>query len=162
VKSWSRRGWLLALGCAPLGGRLGAAGLSVDGLDITGTWTGMIPGKGRRLSTDIAFEFVQQGSKLTGKMYGDGPAAEILAGRIDELGNIRFIVEAREQAGNQINDVRYYFEGLICDGELEMLQERVFMQDAVSGAIIPVTRPDDTPDKDYDRRFRSYVLERMF
>jgi|GEM_PF-1864484 len=134
----------------------------LGGLDLTGTWTGYIPGKGRRQSTDIAFQFIQEGSKLTGKLYGDGQSSPILSGRIDELGNIRFLVETREQGGNQINDTRYYFEGVICDGVFEMTRERIFSQDAITGAIIPITRPNDTPDKNYDRRFMSFVLERAY
>ncbi len=132
------------------------------GLDLTGMWTGYIPGKGRRQSSDIAFQFIQNGSKLTGKLYSDGQSSPILSGRIDEFGNVRFLVETREQGGNQINDTRYYFEGVICDGEFEMTRERIFSQDAISGAIIPITRPDDTPDKNHARRFLSFVLERAY
>lgn len=122
----------------------------------------MIPRRGRIESSDIKFQFIQNGSELTGKLYGDGPGSEILNGRVDEQGNVRFIVETREQTGNQINDVRYRFEGVICDGVFEMTRERRFARDAVSGAIIPVRRPDDTPERDHSRRFTSVVLERLY
>jgi hypothetical protein len=132
------------------------------GLDLTGAWSGIIAKRGRIESTDIAFQFIQQGEVLTGKLYGDGPGSPILDGRVDELGNVRFRVETREQAGNQINDVIYLFDGVLCDGVFEMTQERAFARDAVSGAIIPVRRPDDTPQQDHGRRFKSFVLERLY
>ena len=140
---------------------LGAEGLS-SGIDLTGTWNGVIPGRGRRLASDIAFQFVQDGPRLSGKMYGDGPGSPILDGRVDAHGNVRFIVETREQAGNQINDVRYRFEGVLCDGLIEMTRERAFARDAVSGVVIPVRRPSDSPIEDRQRRFRHFALERLF
>ena len=147
---------------ALLAAALGAEGLS-SGLDLTGTWMGMVPGKGRRLASDIAMQFVQNGSELSGKLYVDKqPASPILDGRVSPHGDIRFVVETRDQTGNQINDVRYHFEGVVCDGGIEMTLERVFSRDAISGDVIPVTRPDDTPAQDRDRRFRSFRLERLY
>ncbi|MBI1357174.1 MAG: hypothetical protein GC160_22775 [Acidobacteria bacterium] len=131
--------------------------------DLTGTWMGMVPGKGRRLDSDIAFQFVQHGAELSGKLYVDKqPGAAILEGRVSELGDIHFLVETRDQSGNQINDVRYRFEGVMCDGGIEMTLERVFQRDAISGDITPVSRPDDTPAQDRDRRFRSFRLEKLY
>lgn len=140
---------------------LGAEGPPA-GLDITGTWSGKIERRGRIESKDIAFQFVQDGPELRGKLYGDGPASEIFEGRVDAQGGVRFVVETREQTGNQINDVRYRFDGVVCDGVFELTRERAFARDAVSGAILPVRRPDDTPAEDHGRRFMTVVLERLY
>jgi len=43
--------------------------------DLNGTWIGELPPQGNRMrlhiTTQIAFQFVQNGGTLTGKLYGD-------------------------------------------------------------------------------------------
>ena len=124
---------------------------------------GLIAGADRRPARDIAFQLVQQGDKLSGKLYrDDGPSSTILEGQVSPDGKVWFTIEAREQRGNQINIVLYRFEGEIVDGGVEITRERAAARDAVSGVEIPVRRPDDTDEQDRERRFSSFRLERLF
>ncbi len=130
--------------------------------DLTGTWMGLIEGTERRPARDIAFQLVQDGDKLSGKLYrDDGPGSPILEGEISD-GKVWFTIEAREQRGNQINIVLYRFDGKLADGGIEVMRERAAARDAVSGVDVPVRRPDDTDEEDRERRFQSFTLERLF
>jgi hypothetical protein len=72
---------------------------------------------------DVAFQFIQKGTTLTGKIYLDYGSAPIRNGTIDG-DQIRFQVVAREQAGNEINQVVLRFTGTLKEGELELTRER--------------------------------------
>lgn len=90
--------------------------------DLSGIWVGSVPQR-NGASVDIAFEFVQSGTKLSGKLYGDYRSSPIVEGIVaGEL--ITFVVLAEEQAGNQINDTRLRFTGSLKNGELELTRER--------------------------------------
>ena len=72
---------------------------------------------------DIAFQFAQTGSKLSGKLYGDYQSAPIVEGTV--AGRlVTFVVQASEQAGNQINQTRIRFTGTLQDGVMELIRER--------------------------------------
>ena len=135
---------------------------SAAAADLTGTWMGLMPGRGRRPPQDVAFRLVQEGESLRGKLYGEGLSSPIVEGKVSEGGDVWFVVETREQAGNQINDVRYEFDGVLCQGGIELTRERASARDAVSGVAIPVRRPDDTDQEDRGRRFVSFRLEPLF
>ena len=77
-------------------------------------------------------------------------------------GRIQFEVEAREQAGNQINIVVYKFEGTLTGEEIEFTREKAAARDAASGSAVPVRRPGDSDEEDRARRFISFKLERLF
>src|SRR5262245_10897140 len=96
--------------------------LPLLGADLTGIWVGRIPGRNGDL-LDIAFKFTQSGTTLGGKLYGDYQSAPISEGQISG-DQIRFIVIAPEQAGNQINETRLRFTGTVKDGEIELTRER--------------------------------------
>ena len=147
---------LLALGlCSHL-----APGLADT--DLTGTWIGTIPKKGRAPAKDVAFLLVQNGSALGGKAYNDDGASDpIVSGDLTD-GRIQFEVEAREQAGNQINIVVYKFQGTLTGEEIEFTREKAAARDAASGSAIPVRRPGDSDEEDRARRFVSFKLERLF
>src|SRR5690242_1209157 len=49
--------------------------------DVSGIWTGQIAGRNGE-PQDITFRFKQEGTVLTGKMYGDGDDIPITAGKI--------------------------------------------------------------------------------
>ena len=129
--------------------------------DLTGTWIGLIPGKDRRPSQDLAFQFEQQGAALSGKQYGDD-ASSPFAGGVVQDGAVRFEVVIREQQGNQVNEVLYQYEGNIEGDAMELTRERASAKDAVSGAPVPVRRPNDSDEEDRDRRFHTFRLERLF
>ena len=126
--------------------------------NLTGTWMGLISSQRR----DIEFKIVQNGEALSGKLYREGVSSPIIEGKVDERGEVKFVVEAREQAGNQINIVVYKFEGVVCNGGIDLTRERASARDAVSGAAVPVRRWNDTPEQDRRRRFKSFTLERLF
>ena len=126
--------------------------------NLTGTWMGLIPGVER----DIEFKIVQHGAALSGKLYRNGASSPIIDGKVDERGEVEFVVETREQAGNQVNIVVYRFEGVVCEGGIDLTRELSAARDAVSGAAVPVRRWNDTPEQDRRRRFQSFTLERLF
>lgn len=149
---------LLALGL------LLAAALSAQSLTgpLTGTWIGTIPAQGRAFARDIEIRLVQDGDQLTGKLYREGPGSPIVEGSIVD-GKVVLVIDTREQAGNQINDMRYRFEGtLLDDGRIAMVREKISQRDAVSGAEIPVRRPQDDDEADRKRRFREFTMERLY
>lgn len=131
-------------------------------VDLTGTWIGTIAKKGRTPAKDVAFRLVQNGSALGGKAYNDnGSSDAIVSGQVSD-GKILFEVEAREQAGNQVNIVVYKFQGTVAGKQIAVTRERASARDAASGSDIPVRRPGDTDEQDRERRLRAFKLERLF
>ena len=99
--------------------------------DITGIWTGQIPGRNGDL-LDISFKFTQDGATLGGKLYGDYMSAPITEGKISG-DQVTFLVIAPEQAGNQINRTKLRFSGTIKAGEIELTREREGSTNAGNG-----------------------------
>ncbi len=130
--------------------------------DLTGTWVGLIENEDPRRSQDLAFRFEQNGTTLSGKQYGDEGGSAFDGGRVAEDGTVRFEVVIREQQGNQVNEVLYEYQGRVEAGVIELRRERASAKDAVSGAAIPVRRPNDTDEEDRARRFHAFRLERLF
>jgi hypothetical protein len=98
--------------------------LTLHAADISGIWLGSLTGGGRRNQIqDFAFQFVQKGTTLTGKLYLDYSSTPILKGTIDG-DRISFQVVAHEQAGNEINQSVLRFTGTLKDGEIEITRER--------------------------------------
>lgn len=90
--------------------------------DFSGIWTGQIPTRNND-TQEISFQFIQEGSKISGKLYGDYKSMPIIEGKIS--GNVlAFIVPSQEQAGNQINETRFRFSGRMVDGKIELTRER--------------------------------------
>ena len=131
------------------GGLILAQGLAAA--DLSGIWIGQIPG--RRGSTDISFQFVQQGAQLSGKLYEDIGSSPFTEGAIDG-DHLSFVVVAREQAGNQVNLVTYRYQGTLIDGELELTREPTKAVDAVSGAEFPVKNWRDDDEQREPPKFR--------
>ena len=149
ARSYAFAAWLAL---APV---LGAA-------DLTGTWIGMVAAKGRTPARDLAFLFVQNGPDLAGKAYDDaGSSAPIVAGSVSD-GRVGFRVEAREQAGNQINVVVYEYQGTVTAEGIDVTREKASARDAATGAEVPVRRPWDSDEEDRSRRFLDFRLERLF
>jgi hypothetical protein len=92
--------------------------MAAFGADLTGVWIGKIAGR-RGDSQDVAFQFVQKGTTLSGKLYGDYQSTPIAEGKITE-GEVTFIVISQEQNGNQINDTTIRFTGCFQGVELEL------------------------------------------
>ena len=96
--------------------------VALFGADLTGIWVGQIPTRNGE-TVDIAFQFTQSGTRLSGKLYGDYKSSPIVEGIVaGEL--VTFVVLAEEQAGNQINDSRLRFTGSLKSGEVELTRER--------------------------------------
>ena len=126
------------------GGLILAHGLAAA--DLSGIWMGQVPGR-RGASTDISFQFVQEGEKLAGKLYEDHGSTPLVEGAV-EADQLHFVVVAREQAGNQINLVTYRYQGKVIEGELELTRERTKAVDAVSGAEFPVNERRNDDDRE--------------
>jgi hypothetical protein len=106
--------------------------------DFTGTWVGQIPGN-RGAIEDVAFQFVQKGSELTGKQYGEAESTPIEKGTISgDL--VMFVLIRQEQSGNEINQSKIRFTGRMVDGEIELTRERERSSRAGSGASATVGR----------------------
>ena len=97
--------------------------VSLRAADISGIWLGSLSGGRRNQVQDFAFQFIQRGTTLTGKLYLDYSTTPILKGTIDG-DRITFQVVAREQAGNEINQAVLRFTGTLKDGEIEITRER--------------------------------------
>ena len=102
--------------------------------DLTGIWIGRIPGRNGEMQ-DIAFKFTQNGTTLGGKLYGDYQSTPITEGKISG-DQMSFIVNAPEQAGNQINRARLSFDGSIQAGEIELTREREGATNAGNGGVV--------------------------
>ena len=109
-----------------------AAGLYAE--DFSGIWTGQIPTRNND-TQEISFQFIQDGSKISGKLYGDYKSMPIIEGKIS--GNVlAFIVPSQEQAGNQINETRFRFSGRMVDGKIELTRERETAKNAGNGGNV--------------------------
>lgn len=97
--------------------------LSLHAADVSGIWLGSLTGGRRNQVQDFAFQFLQKGTVLTGKLYVDNGSSPILKGTIDG-DQIAFEVVTREQAGNEINQVVMRFTGTLKDGEIEITRDR--------------------------------------
>ncbi len=118
-------------------GWLAAALLSAT--DLSGIWTAQIALR-NGMTQEVAFQLVQTGSKLGGKLYGDFQSAPIRDGVIS--GNLlTFVVVASEQSGNQINETRLRFTGTVKDGEIELTRERESSTNAGNGGGTQTLRP---------------------
>ena len=102
--------------------------------DLTGIWIGQIPARNGEMQ-DIAFKFTQNGTTLGGKLYGDYQSTAITEGKISG-DQITFVVNAPEQAGNQINRARLSFSGSIQSGEIELTREREGATNAGDGGVV--------------------------
>jgi hypothetical protein len=99
--------------------------------DLTGIWVGQMPTRNGE-TVEIAFQFTQSGTKLSGKLYGDYRSSPIVEGLVaGDL--VTFVVAASEQAGNQINDARLRFTGSLKSGEIELTRERESVTNAGNG-----------------------------
>jgi hypothetical protein len=103
--------------------------LPVCAADVSGIWLGSLTTGRRNQVQDFAFQFVQKGTALTGKLYLDYGSTPILKGTIDG-DQIAFQVVAREQDGNQINEAVLRFTGTLKDGEIEITREREELRNA--------------------------------
>lgn len=101
--------------------------------DITGFWLGSTNSGRRNRIQDFAFQFIQNGNVLTGKVYLEYGTAPILKGTV-EGDQIKFEVVAREQDGNEINASVLKFTGVFKDGEIEIKRERDELRNAVNNA----------------------------
>jgi hypothetical protein len=92
--------------------------------DLSGIWVGEVAsGRPDRDPIQISFQFVQKGTALGGKLYGDHQSTPIATGIVaGEL--VTFVVITAEQAGNEINDTKVRFTGRLVNGELELTRER--------------------------------------
>jgi hypothetical protein len=97
--------------------------------DFSGMWIGSATGGRRNQIQDFAFQFVQNGTTLTGKLYQDYTSAPIIKGTI-EGDQITFQVLAKEQSGNEINTAMLKFTGTLKDGEIEISKEREEIRNA--------------------------------
>lgn len=103
--------------------------------DLTGIWIGQIPIRRNGEMTEISFQLKQQGSTITGKMYGDLKSWKVAEGSVTG-DRVDFVVMAGEQQGNQINETRLRFTGCWNGDTLELTRERVSSMDAINGAAV--------------------------
>ncbi len=110
------------------------AACTLAAADFSGIWVGRIPGRDGEFK-DVAFQFVQEGNKLTGKLYGDYSSMIISESTI--YGDLlTFVVITPEQAGNQINQTRLRFSGKLVNGTLELTRDRERSTNAGNGGDV--------------------------
>lgn len=89
--------------------------------DVSGIWIGHYTT--RIGEVEVALHLKQEGTKISGKLYGDYGSSPITTGMISG-DNIMFVVLSQEQAGNQINATHFRFTGSFKNGELELFRDR--------------------------------------
>jgi hypothetical protein len=117
--------------------------------DISGTWTGVIPGRNKVLQ-DVTFKLTQSGDKLTGKMYRDTVSVPIINGKVTG-DQITFTVVSDEQVGNLFIDIKYFFTGSTKGADIELTREREANPMLTTGN--PANRPNPRP---------TFTLKRLF
>jgi hypothetical protein len=96
-----------------------AFSLTLFGADVTGIWSGQTTDRNGD-GHDISFRFVQSGSTLTGKMYGDNESTPIADARIS--GNeVTFSVTAELNG----SITKFIYTGAIDGNVLELTRQRV-------------------------------------
>lgn len=108
--------------------------LALLAADFSGIWVGQIE-RPAATPVDVAFRFTQQGAVLNGKLYDDYKSPAILEGKAAG-DTIAFVLVVAEQAGNQINETRYRYSGLLKDGALELTRERESSRNAGNGGAV--------------------------
>jgi hypothetical protein len=104
------------------------------GADLTGVWVGKIYGR-RGNAQDIAFQFIQKGAALSGKLYGDYQSTPIVEGKVSD-GEVTFLVVSQEQNGNQIDDTMIRFTGCFQGAELELNRQAESATNAGNGGKV--------------------------
>lgn len=106
------------------------------GGDLSGIWVGRITLR-EGVEQDIAFQFRQDGERISGKLYGDYGSTRIGEGQVtgDALW---FVIVAAEQAGNQINTSRLRFEGRRTGETLSLTRRRESSTNAGNDGGAPV------------------------
>jgi hypothetical protein len=120
-------------------GLLALSAISLVAADISGVWLGSLATGRRNELRDFAFQFIQHGNTLTGKVYLDSGSTPIIKGTV-EGDQISFQTIAREQDGNQINQATLTFTGTLKDGEIEITRQREELHNA-GNAGTSVVRP---------------------
>lgn len=111
--------------------------------DLSGTWIGKMPTRKGDFE-DIAFRLTQNGSKISGKMYGDYQSTPIAEGTV--AGDmVTFVLNAQEQAGNQINESRIRFTGKITGDEMELVRDREASKNAGDGGAVHIKNDTAKP-----------------
>ena len=104
--------------------------MALPGADFSGIWLGNVINGRRNLVQDVAFQFKQTGTAISGKLYLDHGSTPILKGSV-EGDQIVFYVLAREQDGNQINESLLKFTGVMKDAvSIELTREREELRNA--------------------------------
>jgi hypothetical protein len=122
------RAFLLILLCAA----------TMAAADISGTWIGALPNQQAnahriKVTQQVALQLVQNGTTISGKLYGDYESSPIIEGKIDGS-SVDFVVVAQEQQGNQINQTRLHFTGTVqSDGTIELSRVRESSTNAGNG-----------------------------
>ena len=104
---------------------------SLLGADLSGIWVGQIPTRNGS-TQDVEFKLVQKGTTLEGKLYGDYRSSPIREGKVTG-DDVSFMVVLQEQAGNQINDTRLRFTGILKGDALEITRDREASTNAGNG-----------------------------
>ena len=105
--------------------------LTMLGADLSGIWVGQIPTRNGEMQ-DVEFKLIQTGATIKGKLYGDYRSSPIREGKLTG-DQVSFVVISQEQAGNQINDTRLRFTGVVKGPEIEITRERESATNAGNG-----------------------------
>ena len=85
------------------------------------------------MAQQVAFQLVQKGAVLTGKLYGDYDSSPLIEGKVSG-DTVDFVVITQEQQGNQINQSRLHFTGTLQpDGNIELSRTRETSTNAGNG-----------------------------
>ena len=87
--------------------------------DLSGIWTGQLANKFGEID-DISFRFVQNGSVLTGKMYGDNESTPVKDGKVDG-DRITFSITTELNGGPRT----FLYSGTISGKQIQVERQRM-------------------------------------
>ncbi len=106
--------------------------------DLSGIWTGQVTDKNGD-AHDLAFQLVEKGGTISGKMYGDNESTPISEGKVSGR-EISFSTKS-EMNGQHTT---FVFSGVIDGGEIQVTRKRVEVRD-VPAAKDPEKKPEPNP-----------------
>ncbi|MDQ6664698.1 MAG: hypothetical protein M3Z23_09930 [Acidobacteriota bacterium] len=115
-----------------------AVALPLFGADLSGIWTGQLTDKNGD-PHDLAFQLIEKGGTITGKMYGDNESTPISEGKVSGR-EITFSTKS-EMNGQHTT---FVYSGTVDGGGIQVTRKRVEVRD-IPAAKDPEKKPEPNP-----------------
>lgn len=115
---------------------ISALALPLFAADLSGIWTGQLTDRNGD-PHDLAFQIIQKGDAIAGKMYGDNESTPISEGKVSG-GQVTFTTKS-EMNGQHTT---FVFSGIIEGDQIQVTRKRMEARDAPKD---PAKKPDPDP-----------------